>query len=720
MSRMRFRFYFYTSCVAFFIILFAYILRQFLLGLPSIFSLEEYTPSLTTHLYDVRGQRIADLFTERRALIPLSHIPVDLQNAVIAVEDDQFFKHWGVSPRGILRATVYNFWKGRVVQGGSTITQQLSRGIFLNPERKLIRKIREVLLAFQIERNLSKQEILQMYLNQIYFGHGAYGVQAAARTYFAKEVSALTLGECALLAGLISSPANFSPFTHPESALRRRNIVLSRMMQEGYLKSGEMQKALQELIPTERPPALGTEAPYFVEHVRQILEPRYGTDTLWKGGLKIYTTLDLRLQKIAEEIMEKSLTAFDEQAAKELEKKAKENPSDVELSTVPPRIQGAFTILDVNTGAIRVMIGGRDYKVSQFNRATQALRQPGSTFKPFVWTATLMNGYTPSSIVEDLPVAYYYDGRDWRLLEGATDQFSISLATAPFAENPDFDIWVPNDYDGRFLGPITLRKALELSRNVASVWLIERVGPPLVVEVAHRLGIKSRLDPVPALGLGSSVISPLELANAFATFADMGIRVDSYEVVRVEDNQGKILERHVPMESEALDPRIAYLMVSMMKGVVERGTGRYARRVNRPLAGKTGTTQDHRDLWFVGYTPDLVAAAWMGYDDDTSLGRKDLTGGSTVVPWWTEIMKQVLKEYPARDFVVPDGITFVKVDSDSGQLALPTCPKQILETFQKGTEPKTFCELDHEKPELVPLQEGTTAPVSLSPTTSPP
>ncbi|MBI4056270.1 MAG: PBP1A family penicillin-binding protein [Elusimicrobia bacterium] len=715
---MRFRFYLYSACVAFFMLACAYAFRLLVLDLPNISTLEDYTPSLTTHIYDVRGELIADLYTERRALIPLSQIPVDLQNAVIATEDDQFFKHWGISVRGIVRAALQNFWKGRVAQGGSTITQQLSRGIFLTPEKKLTRKIREILLSLQIERNLSKQEILQMYLNQIYFGHGAYGVRAAARTYFGKEVSSLTLGECALLAGLIQSPASYSPFTHADKANERRAIVLSRMLEEHYLKPEEKQKALEEPLPVERPAQVGTSAPYFVEHVRQILEPKYGTNMLWRGGLKIYTTLDLRLQKLSEEIMEKNLITFDEQAAKELARKQLESPGEVDISTTPPKVQGAFTILDVNTGAIRVMIGGRDYKTSQFNRASQALRQPGSTFKPFVWATALMNGYTASSPVEDLPVAYYYDGRDWRLLEGATDQLSISLATAPFASNPDFDIWVPNDYDGRFLGKITLRKALELSRNVASVWLIERVGPPQVVEVARKAGIRSRLDPVPSLGLGTSVVSPLEMANALGTFANLGIRSEPYEVVRVEDAQGKVLERNVPMESEVLDPQMSYLMVSMMKGVVERGTGRYARKLNRPVAGKTGTTQDNRDLWFVGYTPDLVAAAWMGYDDFSSLGRKDLTGGSTVVPWWTEIMQQVLKGYPARDFAVPDHISFVKVDADSGQLALPTCPKQILGTYLKGTEPKEFCQTDHEKVEVISSTE--TVPAGAPPPTPSP
>jgi penicillin-binding protein 1A len=677
-------------------------LRKLLMGMPDIRALEDYQPSLTTRVFDSKGEQLAEFSIERRALLPLNKIPVDLQNAVIAVEDDQFFKHWGISPRGILRSAFRNFVARRVVQGASTITQQLAKQIFLKPERKFTRKIREQLLAIEIERNFSKPEILQYYLNQVYFGEGAYGVQAAARIYFGKELSDVTLADAALLAGLIRSPRGNDPFLHPERAQKRRAVVLQRMLEEGLISAKDREAANAAPIPTTKPIGEATQAPYFVEHVRKRIEQKYGTSNVWRGGMRIDTTLDLRMQKIAEGVMEKRLVEFDEKALAEWEKKRKENngigADGIEISTTPPaKIQGAFVLMDVKSGAVRAMIGGRD---SIFNRAVQARRQPGSTFKPFVWAAALQSGMTAATLIDDAPLAYYYDGRDWRLLEGATDQYSINLATQPFAENPDFKIWVPNNFDGKFLGTITLRHALASSRNTASIRLIEKIGPPVVVDLASRAGIRSHLDPVLSLGLGSSVISPLEMASAFSTFANGGIYVQPYTVERAEDHAGKQLEGHVPTEKEALSPQLAFLVTNLLKAVVTQGTAVHASRLKRPLAGKTGTSNDNRDLWFIGYTPDFVAAAWMGYDDFSSLGRKDWTGGSTVVPWWTEIMEEVLKEFPKRDFPVPANIVFAKVDDQTGMLSLPTCPKAkiVLEAFAQGAEPKQYCSIDHSKP----------------------
>ncbi len=717
----RVRFYFWCAVVACGLVAGGFVLRKLLIGLPDIKTLEDYTPSLSTHVYDSKGEVIADFAIERRALLTLNKIPVDLQNAVIAVEDDNFFNHFGISPKGMIRSALRNLLARRVVQGASTITQQLAKQIFLKPERKITRKIREVLLAVEIERNFSKPEILQYYLNQVYFGEGAYGVLSAAHLYFGKEVNELTLADCALLAGLVRAPRANNPFQHPENAKRRRSIVLQRMVEERMITSKERDAANLAPIPTQRPLAQATQAPYFVEHVRKRLEAKYGYTSLWRGGLKIYTTLDLDMQKQAEAVMEKALADFDEKAMKEWDRKQKEMqqvPEGVEVSTAPPgKIQGAFVLMDVKSGAIRAMIGGRD---SVFNRAVQARRQPGSTFKPFVWAAALQSGYTAASLIDDSPLAYYYDGRDWRLLEGATDQYSINLATQPFAQSEDFKIWVPNNFDGKFFGTITLRTALAHSRNIASVRLIEKIGPPVVVELAHKAGIHSDLDPVLSLGLGSSVVSPLEMADAFGTFANGGINVTPYTVERVEDSSGKQLESHVPSDHEAMSPQLAYLMTNLLKGVVQAGTATYARRLGRPLGGKTGTSNDNRDLWFIGFTPDFVAAAWMGYDDFSSLGRKDWTGGSTVVPWWTEIMGEILKDYPKRDFPAPPGIVFSKIDSASGLLALPTCPRKnvLLEAFQKGTEPANYCSLDHAQPlaaQLQALAAGNSPASAISP-----
>ncbi|MBI4385767.1 MAG: PBP1A family penicillin-binding protein [Elusimicrobia bacterium] len=671
--------------------------RRFLEDIPDFRALEEYTPSLTTRVYDIHGEIIAELSIEKRALLSLSDIPVDLQNAVIATEDDQFFRHWGISFRGILRAALRNIVRGRVLQGGSTLTQQLSKLIFFTPERKFSRKIKEVLLALQLERNFSKEEILQFYLNQIYFGHGAYGVQAAARIYFGKDVKQLTLGECAMLAGLIRYPGGYSPFNNLKRAQARRNFVLSRMLDNNFVQVAEARAAMSESLPTTRPPMTGIQATYFVENIRRRLEPKYGYDALWKGGLHIYTTLDLSLQKTVEAVMDNALAEFDRKAYEEWDRKLQAEIASLEPPSVstnpPPPIQGAFVLLDVKTGAVRAMVGGRGD--SQYNRAIQAHRQPGSTFKPFVWGAALQSGMTQSTLVEDMPLAYYYDGRDWRLLEGATDQYAITLATAPFAQSMDFKVWVPSNFDGKFLGVITLRKALSLSRNVASVRIIEQVGPPQVVALAQKMGIRSRLEPVLSLGLGSSVVSPIEMANSFGTFANGGIHVEPFDVLRVENAQGRVMEQHIPGEREAMSPQLAYLTTHLMKGVVEGGTASYARRLGRPLAGKTGTTNENRDLWFVGFTPDLVAGAWMGYDDFSSLGRHDWTGGSTVVPWWTEIMEPILRDIPRRDFPVPDDIVFSRLDSDTGLLALSTCPRVIKMAFIKGSEPTRYCDVDH-------------------------
>jgi penicillin-binding protein 1A len=668
----------------------AFVGRRILYDIPSIDKLDEYTPSLTTYVYDINEDIIAEFSIEKRALLTLAEIPVDLQNAVIAMEDRSFFRHWGISPRGIMRALMRDLLHTRKAQGGSTITQQLSRGIFLKPEKTITRKVREMVLALQIERNFSKQEILQMYLNQIYLGSGVYGVQSAAKLFFGKDVKELNLAECALLAGVIPSPGNFSPFSYPDRARVRRQLVLQSMRREGYITDKEMEEALAVPLPETKSSMLSGRAPYFIEYIRQQLEPRYGVSQLWKGGLKIYTTLDLSMQAPAEEIMEKYLAKYDEDTAK----LAKPEPAEGEVLPSTAPLQGAFIILDVRTGAIKALIGGRDYRASQFNRATQAQRQAGSTFKPFVWMSALMSGYTPASMVDDLPLAYYYDGKDWRLFEGATDQYSIDLAIQPFVGSKDFKIWVPNNFDGKFQGSITLRKALEQSRNLSSVSLVNRIGPSLVVDVAHKAGIASRLDAVPSVGLGTSLVNPLEMVSSFATFGNGGIHVKPFGVLRVVDNRGKVLEEHVPSEAESFSPQASYLLVNMMKGVVQRGTGIRASSIRRPLAAKTGTSQDSKDMWFIGMTPDLAAGAWMGYDDFTSLPIRDWSS-SQAVAWWAEIMAEVLKDQPARDFPVPEGIVFATIDQDTGKLALPGCKKRLLEAFLKGTEPQEFCDVQH-------------------------
>ena len=693
-------------------------LHWLLSSLPPTDDFENYTPSLTSYVYDINDTVVSEFSMEKRAYLNLDRIPGSLQHALIAMEDQQFYNHPGISVKGIMRALVSNVWRGRKAQGGSTITQQLSRGISLTAEKTIIRKLKEVIVSFVIEKKFSKQEILTLYLNQIYLGGGVYGVQSAAKHYFGKNVDELNLAECAMIVGLIPSPERYSPFKDPEAAKKRRKIVLDQMVAFSQRKKDKddktpnyepvtreaADKAAEEEFPTEKETASMGHGAYFIEYVRQQLKVLgFTDDQIYKGGYKVYTTLDINYQKAAEDVMEKYLSQYDEAVAKmpkpAPEKTVDENGAEIEApaqSTAP--VQGAFIILDNKTGGIRCLVGGRNFQESKFNRALQAKRQAGSTFKPFVWMAALLSGrFTPASLVDDSPMGYYFDGRDWRLLEGATDQYSLDEAIKPFIGNPEFKIWVPNNFDGKFRGQITARRALEASRNLASIYLVTQVGPTSVVDVAHRAGIPEKrwLNPVPSIGLGTSLVTPMEMTTAFSTFANGGIHVEPFAIAKVVDSQGRVVYENYPEENESFSPQLSYVLVNMMKGVVKRGTGVRAATLKRPLAGKTGTSQDSKDMWFIGMTPDLTAGAWMGYDDQIMMSKSDWTGGSTVLPWWTEIMASVLKDQPVRDFAVPDGVSFVTIDQDSGKLALPSCPKKLTEAFIAGTEPTEFCDVEH-------------------------
>lgn len=685
------------------ILLVAVFMRYIFSGLPPVYEMEEYTPSLTTKVFDRNNKLIHEFSIEKRSMVPLEDIPVDLQNAVVAMEDRDFFSHPGFSIRGIVRAGLYDLLTGRAKQGASTLTQQLSRGVFLTQEKKLIRKIREIILAIQIEHQFSKREILQLYLNEIYLGSGAYGVKAAAKKYFNKELSELTTGEAALLVGLIPAPGRYNPFANPTLAKQRRDLVLEVMHQQNYISQEELDKAKQEPLPEKPPVAETAPGQYFIEHIRRILEPKYGMDVLWKAGLNIYTTVDIDQQAAAEKIMNEALQRYDEQVAKGLgieidphDTEAEADPTD-DTEAAPkdpqaeyPRLQGAFMVRDVKSGAVRVLVGGRGFDESKFNRATQAKRQPGSSFKPYVWMAALEKGYTPATLVKDLPTMFYFDGRNWHTFDENADLYSLDLAKESFIASKNFNVWVPQNYGGRNEGWITLRKALEKSKNLVAVNLIDAVGVPAVVRVARRAGITAALPRVPALALGVSVVAMDEHLAALTTFANGGIHTDNYYIERVEDANGRILEQHVPVEEAAFSPQNSYLLINMMKGVVQRGSGAYVSRLGRNIAGKTGTTQSHRDMWFVGMTPHTAAAAWMGYDDDTSHEKGARFTGSTTARWWTSIMEQVLKDEPNDDFAVPEGISFAYINPLTGKLAMPTERNKFLEAFITGTEPQSF------------------------------
>ena len=687
----------------FFILVSACALYFILSGMPPVYELEEYTPSLTSKLFDKNGKLIYEFSVEKRQMVPLDEIPVDIQNAVISMEDRNFFNHAGFSTKAILRALINDVVLGKAAQGGSTVTQQLSRGVFLTKEKKITRKIREIILSVQIETLFSKQEILKLYLNEIYLGEGAYGVKAAAKKYFDKDLSELTLGESALLVGIIPLPSRYNPFANPELAKTRRALVLNSMVETGFITPKEAEEAKKEPLPTR---SLSADKPglYFIEYVRKILEPKYGVETFWKGGLNIYSTIDIDKQAAAEEIMNAKLHEYDLKIAQNLGIEVIEDNTPAEESleeedNTPkeekeqqeyPQLQGAFYVRDVKSGAIRVMIGGRNYEESRFNRATQAKRQPGSSFKPFVWMAALEKGYTPSSLIKDLEMVFYYDGRNWRVFDEAKDQYSLTLAAQPFMLNKDFDVWAPKNFGGRSSGFTTLRRALELSKNLAAINLIDAVGIDKTIDVARRAGIVSSLPKAPALALGVSVVTLEELTNAMSTFASGGIKTPSYAIERVEDQYGRVLEQHIPSEKEAFSPQNAFLLINMMKGVVQRGTGGAARILNRPVAAKTGTSQSHRDTWFIAMTPQLASGAWMGYDDDTSQETGKWTGGGAVAPWASAILAEILKDEPVSDFAVPEGISFNFVNPETGKLATAAEKNKILEAFKKGTEPTSF------------------------------
>lgn len=651
--------------------------------LPSISNLENYTPSIVTKIFDRNERLITELFVERRVLVPLKDIPVDLQNAFIATEDNDFYSHWGISTKGILRAFVTNLLKGRVAQGGSTITQQLSKTIFLTSERTITRKIKEVLLTIQLERQYTKEEILQLYINQIYFGAGGYGAESASKIYFGKSVRDLNLAEAALIAGLPKAPNYYSPLKSAERATKRRAIVLSRMRELGYITKEQEDEANAVPVPTEKHTQEQTSGHYFVEYLRILLEPKYGTNVLHKGGLTIYTTLDIKMQEAAEKALTQALDKFDQDHLSTFEKE------DMELK----KVQGSIMAIDPKTGAIRVMVGGRDFKETKFNRAVQAKRQAGSSFKPFVYTAAIDTKLmTPATQLEDEQMVYLFDGTNWNLVSRNVSYVeNIAEKMTPADVVDPMKIWCPVNYGGRYRGPVLVREALARSLNTCAIEVISKVSPNTVIDYARKMGIKSPLTNTLSLALGSSDVTLQEMVSAFGTLASGGVRTEPYFITKVIDKDGKVLENNIPIEKEVLSQQTSYVMTNLLQGVVKNGSGYAARQLGRPCAGKTGTSNDSVDAWFVGYTPQIVAGVWVGYDDRTSLGQK-VTGGSMACPIWTSFMKEALKDYPVVDFAQPkNGIEEALIDPKTGLLALSKTQNSYLETFLEGTVPILYC-----------------------------
>jgi len=629
-----------------------------------------------TRMHDLRSNR--ELFTlelepallsglfrnvwEERHLVTLAEVPARLQRAIIDVEDQRFFSHPGIDVVGIARALLVNLRSGSTVQGGSTLTQQLMKNFFLSEERTLRRKLREATMAVIVERRFSKEQILENYLNEIYFGQngsrGIYGVWEASRVYFAKEPQHLSLGEMALLAGLVRAPNRYSPLLHPERARARRDVVLQTMFAAGDISAADLSAAQAEPVRTVPAPQRTDGAPYFVDFVRRELAALYPADILTGEGLEVFTRIDLHLQQLAEDSVRTGLA--------ELERR---HPR-LRGSGPDDQLQACLIALEPQTGAVQAMVGGRDYGTTQFNRCTQARRQPGSVFKPFVYVAAFDHARAhdfpllPTTRLEDEPFSWPFDHREW----------------------------TPANYDNRYRGTVTVRTALALSLNAATARLAYDVGLDEIIDTAHRFGITSPLPPYPSVVLGAAEVAPLEVATAFTALAGGGLRATPLAVGRVTDRDGIAIER-TPVEVERVtSPETAFLVTHLLRGVVDGGTGAAARRrgFTRPAAGKTGTTNDYRDAWFVGFTPDLLAVVWVGFDQKRPL---DLAGSEAALPIWTNFMQRALAGRPVQPFVPPPGIAMIRIDPVSGLLATANCPEAIDEAFYLGQEPSDPCPL---------------------------
>ncbi len=721
--------------------------------LPSVEDLKGYNPSLITRVYDVNDVLLTSFYIERREIVPLESIPVALQNAVIAVEDANFFTHRGIDPQGIMRAMMKNVMAGGIVQGGSTITQQVARAVFLSPEKKYTRKMKEAILAYRMEKLFTKDDILWLYLNHIYFGHGAYGVEAAARSYFGRHVSELTLVEFATLAGLPKAPNRYSPVRNPEAARLRLKLVLARMLEEGYVTPEEAREALDQDLDIRYRRREPSPAPYFVEHVRRYLEKQYGSDLLYRGGLHVYTTLDRELQEAAENSIVQGLRELDKRqgyrgpedtvglsipgaleafiqnrgdwpASVEedgtypgvvMEVKEKEallrmasgqgilplknmlwvygraagrepkaidevlSPGDIISARVvgtgeegslelaleqEPLVEGALMSIDLNNGNVMSMVGGYDFSRSEFNRAVQSRRQPGSAFKPLIYAAAVEQGYTPADIIIDSPIVW----------ENKEEEAKIKK-------------WKPENYEERFYGRTLLRTALARSRNVSTIKLLKKIGVRPVIDLAARLGVESPLAEDLSLALGSSGVTLQELTGAYAVFSTRGVYTPPVFIRYITDHWGNLMEVHQPRPRRVMEAEDAYIVNSMLQSVIQEGTGWRIKALKRPAGGKTGTTNEFIDAWFMGFTPQMATGVWVGFDDEKTLGKSE-TGSRAAAPIWLSFMQEAVRGRPVEVFQIPPGIIFAKIDTESGLLASPKSREVTFECFVEGTEPR--------------------------------
>jgi penicillin-binding protein 1A len=731
-------------------------------NLPSVSELENFESNIITTIYSDEGQPIKDFAIERRVEISSDKIPDVLKKAIIATEDPRFYRHRGVDLLGVLRAFKENIRSGHLLrrpQGGSTITQQLARLLFLYPQQTIGRKLREMYLSLQIEKQYSKEKILEMYCNQFYLNHGVYGVETASNFYFGKSAADLTLEEAALIAGIFRGPSIYSPYTNVDLTLRRRNHVINRMVEEGYITAAQGEEAKAKPM-TVLPWRRGSSdfAAYFFEEVRKYIEKKYGSEVLYRGGLKVYTTLNPKLQRYAEDALLARLREMDKQKGWRRDKRnllqegkekleeewldswvtsyVEENEVDdaivlavtkkeavvkvkrykgrlqnkgigwtrtddleklfqrgdvIQVKVIKidseakeidaaleqhPNIQGAFLAIDPRSGQIKAMVGGYSFARSEWNRATQAQRQAGSAIKPILYAAALDNGFTPATVIRDEPVEF-----------------------------PDKwlgESWSPKNYDRKYKGAVTVRMGLEESRNVVTARLLDYISPQTGVEYCRKFGLTSTIYPYLSLSLGSFEVSILELVSAFTAFPNKGVRARPYFISRIEDREGNVLEEARIETEEVLSPQTAYLMTSLMEGVILRGTAApLAANLGIPLGGKTGTTSDFSDAWFIGFMPSLCAGVWVGNESRVSLGDRQ-SGAVAALPAWVAFMKRLIDDETKKaeeekrdpffeDFEVPPNITFMEIDRKTGLLATPNCLWPIREAFLAGTEPLRYC-----------------------------
>ncbi|MDD5169287.1 MAG: PBP1A family penicillin-binding protein [Syntrophales bacterium] len=638
-------------------------LAYFFIGeVPSISALKDYRPSIATRVYADNNELLDEFFLEDRKIIKIADVPKVLIYAFVAAEDSRFFEHKGLDFASISRAFFKNVGAGRIVQGGSTITQQVAKSMYLSPERSYVRKLKEAILAYKIDRYLTKEEILSLYLNQIYLGHGTYGIESACQGYFGKSARHITLPEAAILAGLPKAPSAYSPISHPDKARQRQIYVLERMYEDGYITRQDKERALNTQLVLRSLKPKEKVAPYFIEHIRRYIQDKYGSDVLYKEGLEVYTTLNINMQKAANSAVERGLQELEGRQGYE-----------------KGIIQGALLTMDVRTGAVKAMVGGREYLKSEFNRATQSRRLAGSSFKPFIYTAAFDKGLTPSTKFVDAPIEF------------------------PDPSSPD-GMWRPKNYDGKFKGATTLRNALVQSRNIMTVKVLQEIGIDYAISYATNMGITSPLARNLSLALGSSGVTLLEMVRGYGVIANQGKRATPFFITKIIDRTGQIFEENQPKIEQVIDPRIAFISAYVMQDVVQSGTGRRVKSIGRPVAGKTGTTNDVKDAWFIGFTPSFVTGVWVGFDQVRTIGRQEV-GGRAAAPIWLYCMSQALANTPVETFPVPKGIVFAKVDPRTGSLY--SGPGSIYEAFLDGTAPAgaVIIDPDDVKPDTAPREE---------------